>query len=77
MKTHINRKIYNFTAKQKAKRRSKKPWLCNAPKSYCKSYWATDRAKTKNELARFKKGVDEAELNFPYHHRNSATWDYW
>ena len=78
MKTEkLNKKIYNFTAKQKGKRRSKKKWFCKAPKSYCKPYWESDKAKSKNEIKRFLKGVDESLLDFPFHHRNCASWDYW
>ncbi len=76
MKTE-NNKIHSWTAKQKGKRRSKKPNWCNAPKSYCESYWSSHKAKEKNEIARFLKGVDESELDFPYQHKGSATWDYW
>ena len=77
MKTEKNKKIYNFTAKHKGKRRSKKPWFCKAPKEYCKPFWGIHRAKEKNEIARFKQGVDEGNLRLPYHHRNSASYDYW
>jgi len=72
-----NKKFYSWTAKHKGKIRSKKPHFRNAPKSYCNPFWRTHRAREKNEIARFKKGVDESKLNFPYHHKNSATWDYW
>ena len=72
-----SKKPYTWTAKQKGKRRSKKHCFCNAPKDYCKPFWETHRAREKNEIARFLQGVDEGFLNFPYHHKNSATWDYW
>jgi hypothetical protein len=72
-----SKKIYNWTAKQKSKKRSKKPRFHNAPKDYCKPYWEEHKAREKKEIARFKQGVDEGFLNFPYHHKNSATWDYW
>ena len=74
-----NKKIYSWTAKQNGKRRSKKhncPYG-NAPKDYCKPFWDSHRAQEKNEIAKFLNGVDEGELNFPYHHKNSATWEYW
>lgn len=72
-----SKKIFAWKNKHKSKRRSKKPMFCNAPKSYCKPFWEAHRAKEKNEIARFMKGVDEGELNFPYHHKNSASWSYW
>lgn len=71
-----NKKYWSWTPKQKGKKR-KCTFNGNAPKSYCKPYWASHKTKEKEEIARFLKGVDESELNFPYHHKNSATWDYW
>jgi hypothetical protein len=72
-----NKKYHSWTAKHKGKRRSKKKFFCNAPKSYCKPYWESHKAKEKNEIARFLNGVDESLLDFPFHHKNSATWNYW
>lgn len=72
-----SKKPYTWTSKHKGKRRSKKPFLCKAPKDYCKPFWESHRAKEKNEIARFLNGADEGELRFPYHHKNSASWDYW
>ncbi len=76
MKTRKSKKIWSWTSKQKGKRRSKKPTWANATKYQCKPFWESHRAKEKEEIARFLKGQDEAELMFPYHHKNSATW-YW
>jgi len=72
-----SKKIYAWKYKFIRKKRSKVNFMGNAPKHYCKFWWAEHRAREKNEIERFLKGVDEGELNFPYHHRHQAGWMYW
>lgn len=72
-----SKKIYDWKYKFLRKKRSKDVFMGNAPKSYCKLFWAEHRAKESNQIARFLNGVDEGELNFPYHHKHKAGWMYW
>jgi len=72
-----SKKIYAWKYKFIRKKRSKVYFMGNAPTDYCKDWWSEHRARERNEILRFLKGVDESELNFPFHHRHGAGWMWW
>lgn len=70
-----------FWRKKRCMRNGHCTWLYNAPKDYCKPFWAKDRMQTKSCMHRimYSEDVIEAECSvaFPFNHRHAATWDYW
>lgn len=76
-KQKLSKKIYAWKYKFIRKKRSKYRFNGHAPTRYANIWWREHRAKEKNEISRFLKGVDECELHFPYHHKHQAGWFYW